>query len=370
MPNFQTKTIGPQGVLVYGNQGSLAGPIQVVNLSTSVVMWVGNTSNISTDGSNSIPLLPQASVSFDGSVSIYAITATGTGSLAIIPSGISYSPGAITASITAQGTLTADAFNVAAAQTFTVLNLADVTAYSSYEISVYLYNTLQNTIGASLTAPVILTWYDDLISGIPVFTEEWDIWIANTRGIAGTLPAFGVAYGSGAMHGKYLTVQIAEEGGINGFTCRFVNIYGSTRAETRPNWRQQPPQMSSNGATEILSNVATTFNNVLGSTSNAVTLANTIMWIPFGLYSGSAFLDFQATAVPTNNVCFAIAEPRALQSGGIVAGAAQPVRMVNVTADTNDHEFMVQLPRAPSYLVVKTAALANFTYSLIAQELS
>jgi len=56
--------------------------------------------------------------------------------------------------------------------------MIDVSLYSAYDIGLYLYNVTQATAGSSLTVPVTLTWFDDL-SGIPVFAEEWDIWVAN-----------------------------------------------------------------------------------------------------------------------------------------------------------------------------------------------
>lgn len=92
-----TKLVTAAGVLLYGSQGGTATPIQIRNMDTVNTVWVGNVSNLTTDGSNSIPLGPGDSQAFDGSVSIYGIVVNGGPAVivAIVPGGMSFAPGTV-----------------------------------------------------------------------------------------------------------------------------------------------------------------------------------------------------------------------------------------------------------------------------------
>ena len=71
----------------------MGSPITVINLDTATTVYVGNSSNIMPGGVNVIPLAPLSSISFDGSVSVYAVTMGATVNVAVTPGGNSYSAG-------------------------------------------------------------------------------------------------------------------------------------------------------------------------------------------------------------------------------------------------------------------------------------
>jgi hypothetical protein len=397
----------------------------ITNTSSSVTCYIGDTNAIEAgDLTRTVALAPGGAMNVDGSAAKYGICPAGqVAPLAVILGAISFNPGTLTiqgnvqatvagtvdvsgstvdlaggttidvagnvdvvgsggffptgntSTIAQQGTYSgATAFTVAAGATHNIVSLVDVSNFSTYEISIEAYDTNQGVTGHDLTIPVTFSWYDDTNSGIPVYVEEWDIWIGNTAGSVN--PGSGAAFGCGPMHGHYMTVSVSEVGGVGGYTVQFVNIYGSNRVLTRSNWRQAPPQMSSSGITfgAVIAGAENyTINNILFSMSNASIANGSLLWFPCGLYSGFVWWAYQPQQALGNDICLCVADPRLLQSGGIVAGSAATAILTNdpVTAGTQTQKQLM-LPRCPVYFVVRnnTGSAASLSATLVAQEVA
>jgi hypothetical protein len=70
---------------IWSGQGSQGTPILCINQDTVNAVSLGYQNNIALNGANTIPLAPQSSVTLDGSRTIYAIAASGTANLLVIP---------------------------------------------------------------------------------------------------------------------------------------------------------------------------------------------------------------------------------------------------------------------------------------------
>lgn len=178
---FSTKLVTAQPTLLYGAQGSSPAPIQVRNTDSVNQVWVGDVSNITTDGSNSIPLDPGDSVSFDGSVSIYAVTSPNIQVIvALVPGGVSFAPGNvdITGPVTITGPVdivgdggfilsgklaltSKNAANIVAnAGTATLLGPFDVSNYSSLMFNANGATPSSTAAGAAICAIWQFIWSD------------------------------------------------------------------------------------------------------------------------------------------------------------------------------------------------------------------
>lgn len=95
MASLTTVNVGPNISAIYGSQGSTATPITVLNLDTSNSIWIGNSQTIMAGQPGAIELGPLASMSFDGSISVYGVSSGPTVQVGVIPGGTAYSPGAL-----------------------------------------------------------------------------------------------------------------------------------------------------------------------------------------------------------------------------------------------------------------------------------
>lgn len=235
--------------------------------------------------------------------------------------------------------------SVTAASPYQAINMVDVSYYASYDINVYGYAPV-NAAGAPVVALVRLLWYDDLVTGIPVFEENY--WIWSGRGNA-TVPD--VMTGTGPMHGHYMSVYVAvSSSALSAFNLQYINIFGSPRPQSFADWRQNAiaanPQTSGIGINQGTTNG---YDNVVVSVSNLNLGANAITWIPFNLYVGPVYYRYQTSgAAPAQNVIIAVADN--IVSGTIVAGTGVPTVLVNITNDTVEHEGTFIAPRAPCYM--------------------
>lgn len=75
---------------LYGTQGSRSTPLLFVNLDSSNTVYLSNQSTVMAGGTNALPLAPGASVSFNGSTSVWAVTAGPTIQVAVLPGGTQY----------------------------------------------------------------------------------------------------------------------------------------------------------------------------------------------------------------------------------------------------------------------------------------
>lgn len=349
--------------------GQFTGEEQVtfLNLDPTNTCFLGNTNNFSPN-TNSVPVTPNSSITVPANKPWWVSGAPGT-FITVIPGSIQYTPGKPLLSALGNVGVTA----IPAATTFPLVSLIDVSQFTSFEISLYVYNISQSTVGAALTCPVQLLWYDDLVSGIPVYQEEWDIWVANNSG-GGIVPPLGTAFGYGPMHGRYMTITVTEPGGVNAINLLFGNVYGGQRSFPKSNFQQSPPIMSNNGISygnPTMVNSATAFNNILVECNNSSPGLAGTFWIANGLFAGNAWWRFQppSAGILAHDVCLSAADPSTVQSGSMSAGVSTPGVIYDASGSSgstpSETQVMVVLPRCPTYTVFQFSSLGSISQILI-----
>lgn len=370
-------------------------PALIVNRDITNTVAYGDQS-IASGNINSYGLIdPLGSISVDGTTDIWVIPLTGTATIDVVvgASNWSPSPAQIAAQLSTSGlalnstlagvntTLGSPAQQVtpvvleqlgsiggAAAATivpgtpFTAMNLVDVGLYQSYDINCYAFTTSPGAVNSNIVAQVVLQWFDDLTSNIPVFEEDWWIWCGRAAPVAGT----NTLSGCGPMHGRYMTVQVFTTiSAANNMTLQYMNIFGSSRPVPYSDWRQngQAVNPQSNGITVSLGG-GTGFDNILAGIFNLTLTASQLVFIPCGLYAGPVYYRFQCnTAAPLHNVV--LCSMAGQVSGGLGAGTGTVGVLLNITADTNEHEGQLILPRAPTAFIIQGATAGTSSYSFL-----
>jgi hypothetical protein len=265
------------------------------------------------------------------------------------------------------GSLSGGTVQLPAGGTVTPVNLVNVSQFSSYDLNTYIFqNNGGGGVGNTVVVQILIQWFDDLVSGIPVFEEDW--WLYTGRV---STPSQGVASlaGSGPMHGRYMTVQVNNNFGNNACTIQWLNLFGSNRTVPYSDWRQNASQVNpiTNGLSIQSSVLGDGFDNILYSGGTMAIGASASIWLPMCLYSGPVWYRFQATAAPQNNVVICAAA--FLAGGQIVFGTGNPTVLVNIPADTAEHEGTFLAPRAPCYMAVHgNAAASSISFQAIAQQ--
>jgi hypothetical protein len=293
----QVTVSSPAGVAAPATQLVEASGLDVLvfNTSTTVTVYLSAVNSaLSSDAGTPVvsPLGPQQSIVFNGNLDVFAVVAPNlTAVLNLYPSATNYTPFVSVTTLFSFLSGGGSFITAPAGTTITLLNMADVSLYASYDLSMALLG-IQNVVGAALCARVTLSWYDDLVSGIPVFQEIWNPWVVTS--IPG-MPPQGII-GSGPMHGKYFSISITNPGTqtINVF---YVNIFGSPRPVPLSDWRQFLNNSVQDAVLHNLTNTAIDFDNSLADTQGpANLLANTSYLLPFGLYSGPVTYSLQLGA--------------------------------------------------------------------------
>lgn len=237
--------------------------------------------------------------------------------------------------------------------------LQNVASFASYDLNMYGYALSPGLAGSALVIPITLQWYDDLVSGIPVFEEDWFIWAGRAAPVAAT----SYMAASGPMHGVYMTVTINNIA-TAGQVIQYFNLFGSNRVVPYSDWRQNSPQVnpSSNGIVSLAAtNVAATgnaFDNVLCGLDAAPVGAAGTVWMPLGLYAGPCYYRINMSASTETNVT--IASTEGLESGSIIAGNGGPGILVSVPGvATTEYEGEFIAPRAPCSLAFRGNAAAS-----------
>lgn len=240
-----------------------------------------------------------------------------------------------------------------------VMNLVNVSQFTSYDMNAYMFALSPGTAGAVITGQIQLQWFDSPTSAIPIFEEDWYIWAGRAAPVAGsnTLSA------SGPMHGTFMsvTVFIPPTAAANA-TLQYINIYGSGRVVPYSDWRQNgeavDPQIEN---LVIQPGGGLSFENILASVGNATLTANTVGYVPLGLYAGPVWLRYAVSAAPANDPVLACAA--GVVGGQFTAGASNPGILVNVPTATTELEEELILPRGPCLFIIKAPAAA-VTWSL------
>jgi hypothetical protein len=249
---------------------------------------------------------------------------------------------------------------------YNVVNQVDVSAYQSYDLNTYIYTTAGA--GGPIVALYQLLWYDELISGIPVFEEQYWIWLGRTNAqYPDTMGA------TGPMHGRYMTVNVSIPTTATGnATLQYFNLFGSPRPTQWSDWRQDAFETnpSASGITIVPNGPFTGgYENVLCNVKGAALAAGATVWVPLNLYAGPVYLRFAANQVPNQDPVLCVADN--IINTGITAGtASNQLILVNFSPDAAEHEVTLIAPRAPMYFVVHgiTSTTSNFDLNVIGQQ--
>jgi hypothetical protein len=345
-------------------EGSIDNPTPVLIVNTDPVNTVYVSENLAYlpgDTTQTTPIPPNASVVFNGASDVFAIAAAGTSAaVSVFPSGIAYTQPAAITPLAQKGSFSgSSAGTITVVTSFTVMSLVDVTSFASYDINLFTFNVSPGAVGAPVTTQVNLQWFDDLVSGIPVFQEMWFIW--NGRAVPSSV--FNTLSGCGPMHGRYLTITlfIAPSSASN-VTVQYVNVYGSNRVVPYSDWRQNAqgvnPQVNS---FTIQQGGGTGFDNDLANISGAVLGASAQIFVPLGLYAGPVWYRYQGTVAALHNVV--IADISGTIGGQWVSGTGMPGALLNISPnDAAEHSGIINLPRAACAFVLQ-APVAGMTFS-------
>lgn len=357
-----TVNVTPMITLLYGARGGLAQQMQLINNSTSITIWIGYDQTIAAGSGPVIPLLPGASIAMDGTRSVYGITSSGTASMSIVPGGSSYSPGVNIASLfSLSGTQV-----IPGNSTVMPVSLINIGSYSSYDFSFQLLDALQATVGHSLAFQVDLTWYDDLISGVPIFKETWYPWVVQNNSLGGIVA-------TGPMHGQYMSIAITN-GNASPITLMYANLFGSFRNGQLSDWRQNVSNLNIHDAVLFAFNdIGNGFDNTLYDSGIQLGTAVSRQYLlPWNLYTGPAYLACNMTAAPTHITTVDIGTNYKTQTSG-------NVQQTTGTLDNEDAHMpagsgflsnTLLTPRSAvaTILVGQTAGAASLSFIAIAQQ--
>lgn len=334
---------------------------------TNSVLLGDDNAVLANDQSGVAPLGPKSSIVFDGSKDVFATVAPGaTANVASYPSALQFTQATIITPLAQIGSLTGSpAGTVVPGTPFVAMSLVDVSGYASYDLNAYAFSQSPGSVNANVVMQIQLQWFDDLVSGISVFEEDWWVWVGRAAPTVNTLA------GCGPMHGRYMTVNVFPViTATFNLTLQYINIFGSNRTVPYSDWRQNGAQVNpqSNTITEQAGG-GDSFDNILASISNETLTASQLVFIPCGLYSGPVYYRFQCnTAAPLHDPT--IVNMAGQVSGGLGAGTGTVGVLVNFTQDTLEHEGTLLLPRAPCAFIIQgaTSGTSNYSFQLIAQQ--
>jgi len=264
-------------------------------------------------------------------------------------------------SLAALGSLTTTAFTMAPGGTGKLLTLQDVTQFATINISVYAFTSSMPVTGATATIPLNITWYDDLVSGIPVFQDEVDIWVANNV-MASASALSGTAYITLPVRGQYLSITTSNPGTASTITMQFFSVYGSQNTTPRVYCKQiPPPSLAFFGSPTLAGNYYSELNGILGSaTFNAA--ADTNYFMPMGLFTGQGNLYALTSAAFANDVSLFSMVPMA---NNVTLPESNPRFVIDddldEADDTDDVDAPVALPKCPTIVVFITGAASIVT---------
>jgi hypothetical protein len=456
MPILTTVLVTPSITLLYGAKGSNSGPLQVVNLSNSVTLYLATTANPSPSQAGTFPLAPLASLAFDGSVAIYGVT-DGSGNViaGIVPGGEGFSPGSlaisgpVTATISGPVTVNgnvgivgtpsvnvANTPNVNVANTasvniantpavtvasgsvavtsvsgtidvsgstvdittgnvnatgvggfilpgsvaslysnvtnqaiapgasLTLISLTDVSNYNSYDMVLSVNDGSQAVLNHAHAYKATLQWFDDLVTGIPVFTETWYPWIGNA---ANAMPCTA----TGPMHGKYFTVILSSAAAVTGnITVNQALIFGSGRTTNLSEWRQQANAKSDNAA-HILVNNSSVTDNMLADTNGMSVLTANLSYVMFlGLYTGPMDWAMQIGAGGglTRSNLVTVGSAFGVQTSGNLNPQVNSLEILGTAVGSQNAGSQFMPRSAVALLVTVGAANTTMEFTAVAQQ--
>jgi hypothetical protein len=244
---------------------------------------------------------------------------------------------------------------------------ADVSAFSSYDLTMYAYDMT----GASVVVQCDLVWYDDLVSTQPVYQETW--WPPVGDQAAPVTAHNDLVAGSGPMHGRYLSVILINYGG-NTLTFKNFNVFGSNRVLPKSDWRSQPFHQVASGLTyhssaPLTNGAGTGYDNFLCNIIVTITPGQ-LLWVPMPLYAGPVYwmMNIQGAVLAQDPVMGSLAYDSPPVSGG--TGGVSGGLLVDTTPAIGSKSGQIILPRAPCYWTLAGNASSNATVqlSVVAQQ--
>lgn len=252
-----------------------------------------------------------------------------------------------------------------------VLNVAQ---FASYDLNMYAYTQSAGSVGSNITVEITLQWYDELVTGIPVFEEDWWIWCARN-----SLPygGGGTAYqntlaGSGPMHGAYVAVYVSTATtAAFAATLKYFYLFGSNRPVPYSDWRQNAVAVepNENGAVIQQGTGPIGFENILAQTPTALVIPAGPNFIPFGLYSGPINFYFEPSVIATTNPT--IINVANMVSGNMADNGVGQGCMANLGNNAASAvSGVIYGPRAPCALMItgNAGGTTTFGFQAIAQQ--
>lgn len=237
------------------------------------------------------------------------------------------------------------------------VNVTDVSAFQSYDISMLLECKQQNLAGA-VACKVRLTWFNDNTSGIPVYIEEWYPWVVSTLPADGTKS---LVTGSGAMHGRYMSVSLYN-GGTQPIIIQFLEVYGSARTKSVPTWNQSvatAPQFQFGGPTVLPANSGDGYDCNLYDFSGALAI-NTQYVLPLNLHAGNVNYYFHTpVALGADPVILDIGSNYAAFTGGnLPFNVVSQGALLILQNNSNGQNGSLLLPQSACALMLYTGSTA------------
>jgi hypothetical protein len=369
--DFEVTTVAsPAGVqapatqLVEASQGSVllynTDPVNTVQLGSVNTILASDTHGIA-------PLGPKSSLACDGTSDVFAVASPGqTALVAAYPSAVAFTGAVVITPLAQLGSLSGGSAGVIApGGGIIAVNMVDVSQYASYDLNLFMIASSPGALAAVVVGQCQIQWFDDNVSGIPVFEEDWYFWAS--RGAPSGVNSLA---GSGPMHGRYMTLTITiPTTAATGATLQYINVFGSNRTVPYSDWRQNSLSVAPEcDGLAYISGGGIAFDNTLCNVNAAPVGASSSYWIPMGLYSGPAYFHMRFSGAQ-------LASPVIVNCEGIVGGnlsvgtACIGQLVAEAGAAGTDYYGTILLPRAPCALVSEgPAAASTVTFQVIAQQ--
>jgi hypothetical protein len=387
---------------LFGGQGSSATPIQVVNLDPDNTLYVGNTSNLAVGQPGVFPLEPLGSMSFDGSVTVYAITAAGLTVLAgVVPGGSNYSAGSLSISGPVTATISGpvdavitgttdvsvtnaniDVFGVGGfiapgqvgnvfnsvasavppATTVQIANFLNVSTFASIVLSARNLSNSSVAAGAAVCAILTVQWLDSASNVVAVDVVSILLSPGNWQA-TWEMPVKGAA----------MALSVGQVGTVGTITIPAGNIYVDGAYRVVPNTRAlqclggTAPTLT--GCTVMLQGAPV--YSIIGWVASiayswAGAIVNTVFPLPQWVGAVTGFYQDITTALARNAT---IVDLTYAVQGGVVSGSGYTGGIiVNIPGaiDTNPVPLTINLPPTQCALIIDSpAAAGEFFLSLV-----
>lgn len=354
-----SRNFAPGSLAIVGN----------VNATVSGNVNVTNTPNVAITGTPNV------------NVSSGSLTATVNGPVQIEPTaGQPLDVSAATVTVTAAyilpgkiATLVSDlashSMGPLASFTYNGGTAINVQNYSAINLTIGATSSAQNSVGAAITCPVTLDWFDDSALQNRVYTETVFAYVGATTvaKLSGISP----------VHGQYLRITVQNTGTISNVSVSNLVVTGSFRSPVYSSWRSFVP-LTAGSAPDILVNGFTVsllnapaggqqYSGNLGMLPN-VTPGTGLRVYLLPLYAGPVAYYWQVNTAALSNMG-TLVDLSFVTSGNLSAGTAQAgvIRGLTNTINTPDSQS-IMFPRSPVGLVVNPAATSSMQFSAIGQQ--